>query len=189
VEAPKKSDVGKRPALDTLGPFRWQPYTAPGWTLKDGENRQHSLSDLKGKPVLMVFYLGSGCVHCLEQLNLLITSGKAFQEQGINIIAVSTEGVSSLSKTVGKLKIEENVPFPILSNESLTLFKEYRAYDDFEKMPLHGLFLVDGEGKVRWQDISFEPFTDMKFLADESRRLLTIGREPLLAGTAIRVKR
>jgi peroxiredoxin len=182
VEFVKKHDVGKRPELDSLGPFRWRPYAAPGWTLKDGDNVQHSLADYKGKPVLMVFYLGSGCAHCLEQLNLLITSRNLFQEQGINIVAVSTEGVSGLSKTVAKLKGEENIPFLILANEWLNSFKEYRAYDDFEKMPLHGIFLVDGEGKVRWQDINFEPFTDFKFLAGESRRLLTIGREPLLAG-------
>ncbi len=26
------SDLGHRPPLDELGPFRWQPYTAPSWT-------------------------------------------------------------------------------------------------------------------------------------------------------------
>ena len=39
-------------------------------------------------------------------------------------------------------------------------------------MPLHGTFLIDGQGLVRWQDISFEPFTDTKFLLAESTRLL-----------------
>jgi len=186
VPLPKKPDAGKRPELATLGPFHWKPYNAPGWTLKDTDGQPHSLADFKGRSVLMVFYLGSGCGHCLEQLNLFITSRKQFEEQGINIIAVSTESISGLARTADKLKNEGNLPFPILSNESLDIFKEYRAFDDFEKMPLHGTFLLDREGKVRWQDISFEPFTDLKFLADESRRLLAIGREPLVAGVPSR---
>jgi peroxiredoxin len=184
VAAPKRKDIGKRPELETLGPFRWRPYNAPGWTLKDTNGRQYSMSEFKGKPVLMVFYLGSGCRHCLEQLDLLISARKEFQEQGINIMAVSTEDISGLARTADKLKKDGTLPFPIVSNESLDVFKEYRAYDDFEKMPLHGTFLVDGEGKVRWQDISYDPFTDLKFLANESRRLLAIGKEPLLVGNS-----
>src|SRR5262249_22630195 len=39
LAAAEKSDVGLRPVLDTLGPFRWQPYLAPGWTLSDGDHR------------------------------------------------------------------------------------------------------------------------------------------------------
>jgi len=182
IAPPKKKDTGKRPDLDTLGPFRWQPYSAPAWTLKDAEGQSHSLSDYKGRPILLVFYLGSGCSHCLEQLNLMASSAKPFEEQGIIMMAISTESPSGLSRTAAKIKIEAGLPFPIVSNESLKSFKDYRAYDDFEQMPLHATFLIDGGGKVRWQDISYEPFTDFKFLAAESRRLLAIGREPLVAG-------
>jgi hypothetical protein len=39
-------------------------------------------------------------------------------------------------------------------------------------MPLHGTFLIDGKGRVRWQEISYEPFMDAKFLLEESKRLL-----------------
>ncbi len=46
----------------------------------------------------------------------------------------------------------------------MRVFKNYRAYDDFEKMALHGTFLIDGMGKMRWQNIGFEPFMHVKFL-------------------------
>jgi hypothetical protein len=39
---------------------------------------------------------------------------------------------------------------------------------------------------VRWQDISYEPFTDMKFLLAESKRLLALGKSELVAGGATR---
>jgi hypothetical protein len=54
----------------------------------------------------------------------------------------------------------------------LKVFKQYRAYDDFEQQPLHGTFLIDRQGLVRWQDISYEPFTEVEFLLRESKRLL-----------------
>ena len=84
------------------------------------------------------------------------------------------------SQARSKVKSSE-FRFPILSDKSLKTFKAYRAYDDFEKMPLHGTFLVDGNGKVRWQDISYDPFTELKFLAAESRRLLGMGKSDFAA--------
>ncbi|MBT5621598.1 MAG: hypothetical protein HOJ65_12640, partial [Verrucomicrobia bacterium] len=36
----------------------------------------------------------------------------------------------------------------------------------------HGTFLIDRQGLVRWQDISYEPFTEAEFLLRESKRLL-----------------
>jgi alkyl hydroperoxide reductase subunit AhpC len=55
----------------------------------------------------------------------------------------------------------------------MTVFRQYRCYDDFEKAALHGTFLIDAAGRIRWQDISHEPFMDMTFLLRESRRLLS----------------
>jgi hypothetical protein len=52
------------------------------------------------------------------------------------------------------------------------MFKEYRCFDDFENQPLHGTFIIDAKGMVRWQDISYEPFMNHEFLLKESTRLL-----------------
>ena len=131
--------------------------------------------------MLVVFYLGYGCNHCIEQLNLLAPIAKDFQSQGISIVAVSTDSVDGLHKTVEKAKLEGGFPFPIVSDKTLDTFKAYRAYDDFEQMALHGTFLIDGAAKVRWQDISFEPFKDLKFLLGESRRLLGLSKQQVAA--------
>jgi peroxiredoxin len=179
--APVKPDVGDRPQLETLGPFRWQPSMAPEWTLADSDGKSRSLSDYQGRPVVVVFYLGAGCVHCIEQLNLLTPAAKDFESQGINILAVSTETPQGLHKTLQKSSKPGGFPFPIVADPSLAAFKAYRAFDDFEDMPLHGTFLVDGEGKIRWQDIGYDPFTDFRFLAAESKRLLGLTRKLVAA--------
>ena len=66
---------------------------------------------------------------------------------------------------------------PILSNSDLDVFKSFRCFDDFEGQPLHGTILVDGQGRIRWQDIGYEPFKDVGFLLEESKRLLGISSE------------
>ncbi len=169
---PQATDVGTRPALDSLGPFRWQPMPAPDWTLSDSEGKRVSLKQYRGKSVVVLFYLGNGCVHCLEQLNAFGPATKEFADAGISLVAISTDSADGLKKTLAQSKSDEGFRFPLLSDQSLGAFKSFRAFDDFEDLPLHGTFLIDGQGLVRWQDISFEPFTDTKFLLTESRRLL-----------------
>ena len=39
-------------------------------------------------------------------------------------------------------------------------------------MTLHGTFLIDPSGKLRWMDVGPEPFQDPKFLLEEAKRLL-----------------
>jgi peroxiredoxin len=166
------SDVGERPSLDSLGPFRWHPSPAPDWTLPGLDGEIVSLQANRGKPVIVIFYLGFGCPHCIEQLNAFAPMTKEFDDAGISLVAISTDTVEGLKKTFAKSKTEGTFPFPLVSDHELNIFKAYRAFDDFENIPLHGTFLVDGEGLVRWQDISYEPFKEIKFLLAESKRLL-----------------
>ena len=167
--------IGDRPPLDSLGPFRWHPSAAPEWRLPDAEGKERALADFRGKPVLVLFYLGSGCVRCVEQLNTFAPMEKEFAAAGIPIVAVSTESSDALHKTAAQAKDAGGFPFPILADPSLAAFKSYRAFDDFEHIPLHGAFLIDGAGCVRWQDISFQPFKDAKWLLGECKRLLSFG--------------
>ena len=169
-----KTDVGVRPALDTLGPFRWQPSSALPWSLPDASGKQRSLSDYRGKPVVVIFYLGNGCVHCTEQLSAFAPMVQAFKAAGIDLIGVSTDSVADLNLALGATQTANGFPFPLVADPTKTLFKTYRAFDDFEKIPLHGTFFIDGEGLVRWQDIGFEPFMDVKFLLEEAKRLLAM---------------
>ena len=168
------ADSGQRPELASLGPFRWHPYRAPDWSLPDQTGETRLSGEFKGKPTLLLFYLGSGCSHCIEQLNTFGPMAKEFEAAGINLIAVSTERPEDLHKTYALAKDEDGFTFPVLADETLATFKAYRAFDDFETMPLHGTFLIDTDGLVRWQDISFQPFTQAKWLLTESKRLLAL---------------
>lgn len=167
-------DIGVRPSLDSLGTFRWQPSPAREWVLKDAKDELHALIDYKGKPVVVIFYLGYGCLHCAEQLHAFAPKVEEFKQAGIDVIAISSDDLPGLKISIANYDKGE-LPIPLVANPELDVFQAYRAYDDFEKKPLHGTFLIDAEGLVRWQDISYEPFMDADFLLKESQRLLSQG--------------
>ena len=170
VKAPK-ADTGNRPTLDSLGPFRWAPSLALDWHLKDADGKEHTLAEYRGKPVVVLFFLGSGCLHCADQIKEFGKVHSQFAAAGIDMVAVSSDDESGLKNSIENYG-NEPLPMKLLSDAKLEAFHSYRCFDDFENLPLHGTFLIDGQGLVRWQDISYEPFKDTKFLLAESQRLL-----------------
>ena len=164
-------DVLERPNLTSLGPFHWTPSPAPGWKLQGAKAGTVALEDYRGRPVLVVFFLGFGCVHCVEQLDAIKPLVKDFAGAGIDIVTIGTD---KLDQVKTSLENGGGLDFPVLSDPDGEIFKRYRAWDDFENMALHGTFLVDGEGLVRWQDISYEPFMETEFLLAECKRLLAL---------------
>ncbi|MDA7922060.1 peroxiredoxin family protein [Verrucomicrobiales bacterium] len=174
---PAASDLGERPPLDTLGPFRWSPPKAPGFRLTNADHVNSSLGSLTERPVLLIFFLGRGCTHCMEQLNAFAPTYQKYKDAGIDIVAISTDTVTGLNKTFQEAGEGKNpFPFPLYSDEMLHTFKDYRAYDDFEKKPLHGTFLIDTSQHIRWQNISFEPFMYPNWMLEESIRLLGLDK-------------
>jgi peroxiredoxin len=154
--------------LESFGPFRWSGWQAPEWSLPNHEGRTVRRSDFRGKPIVVIFYQGMGCVHCVEQLADFSPKAKDFSDAGIEIIAIGTDTVEALKTSIGR----GTLPFTVLSDPGATAFRAFHAYDDFERMPLHGTSLIDGAGRVRWQDIGAEPFSDADFLFTEAKRLL-----------------
>lgn len=169
-EAP--DDLGPRPDLESLGPFRWSPYQAPEWTAYSSQGDEITDQQYEGKPRIVIFYLGFGCLHCVEQLTAFAPLTEDFSVAGIEIVGISTENLAELRK--GMDRYEESIPFPLLASDEQQAFKDYRCWDDFENQPLHGTFLIDAQGRVRWQDIGYEPFTDGQFLLEEAERLLAL---------------
>lgn len=151
---PAQDDVrGFRPAQEPLGPLLWSPQSAP------------KLPGLKkGRPTLVVFSLGAGCERCMTQLKAVSERSADWKALGIDLLAVTTDEKIDLAR----------YPFPVLTDPKASLYRRWGAFDDFENMPLHGLFLVDTDGKVRWQDISFQAFLEMDFLVKEAQRLLAV---------------
>jgi len=175
--APKREDSGIRPALNALGPVFWHPPAAPVFEALDLDAKPLKSTDFTSKkPTLFLFYLGHECGHCVEQMQAFAKAAPDFEKAGIQVVGVTIEP-SPVAKNLRlklNLKKDQPLPFPILCDSSLEAFKKVRAYDDFERESLHATVLVDKEGRQRWQDISYTPFVDHKFILDESKRLLSL---------------
>jgi peroxiredoxin len=183
------ADVGERPPLDSIGPFLWHPPAAPSFALREADGKPATLADYRGRPVLVLFYLGHGCLHCVEQLNRFGPKAKELADLGISLVAISPEAPDELKKSRAAYRGQGDYPFRLLSDPKLETFKAYRAYDDFENLPLHGTFLIDGRGLLRWHDISAEPFNDVDFVLREAKRLLALPAPPAALRGPVSVRR
>jgi peroxiredoxin len=172
VPAKAPLDLGDRPSLDSLGPFRWTPPLAPVWSAQGSDGELKSTKHFADKPLILILYLGFGCVHCAEQLKEFSPKVEEFRKAGIEVAAISTESLAKLQS--GLRNYDDEMKIPLIANPELDIFKEFRCFDDFEGVPLHGTFLIDQNGRIRWQDIGHEPFMGAKFLLEESARLLKL---------------
>ncbi len=170
--------AGKPEDLSHLGPLRYQPPTAPSYQLTAEDGSPAGSETFAGRPVVLMFYLGHSCGHCVEQLNAFAPLADRYAEAGIALAAISPEpreelvAVHEFCDGPVEEGVEKHFPFPLYSDPSYTAFKAFRAFDDFEGQPLHGTFLIDAEGKLRWLDVGYEPFMDGEFLLEECERLL-----------------
>ncbi|HEY7546843.1 MAG TPA: redoxin domain-containing protein, partial [Blastocatellia bacterium] len=157
----------KKTVLDHLGPNVWEPYEAPELAALDSEGRKVTLADFKGKNVLLIFYLGEECPHCLLQLREVAKRYKELAGMDTEVLAVSSDKPEENAESLKK----GDIPFKLLSDTSLENAKRYKSFDDFEEIALHSTILIDRRGRVHWARTGGDPFMDFDFLSKEIQRL------------------
>jgi peroxiredoxin len=160
------------PDFETSGPFLWRPFEASPFQVTNLENCRVQSTTLWKRPTVVLLYLGMGCLHCVEQLQAFIPEAESFAEVGIDIVAIGTDPVPELKTALERFGPTNSIRF--YSDPELEAFHALRAYDDFEKMPLHGTYLIDRCGAILWQDMGAEPFVDTRFLLKEAVRMLEL---------------
>jgi peroxiredoxin/tetratricopeptide (TPR) repeat protein len=170
AEPPTDELTTGRVDLATLGPLAWSPSPAEPFSRTDTAGASWDLAAHKGRNVVVLFFLGGKCAHCMQQLQVFGAEVGALKAINTDLVAVGTDDLAS-SKALKENADGVKFPFPMLPDPSLEVFKRYRAYDDFEGAPLHGTFLIDAAGNVRFQRISAEPFLDVDFIKAESARV------------------
>jgi peroxiredoxin len=144
--------------------------SAPAWNLPDASGKNFSLAQYKGKPVVVIFYEGYGCIQCMKQLNAFATKARDFADAGIDLVAISTDVPEDLKNALEPFEKKGGFPFPLVSDAKLNVFKAYRCVD-FDNQPLHGTFLIDADGRVRWRDIGDRPFNDPALVLTQGKQL------------------
>jgi len=153
--------------LDHLGPNLWEPYEAPALDALDSKAKRVTLDEYRGRNVLLIFYLGEECPHCLEQLTEVTKRKDELFRLDTDVLAVSSDTPEHNAKS---LRIGQ-LPFRLLSDVKLENARRFKSYDDFEELALHSTILIDRRGRVRWARHGGDPFTDFDFLFKEIKRL------------------
>ena len=123
---------------------------APDFTLPDQNGEMHSLSDYKGKKVVLYFYPKDNTPGCTKQACNFGELYPQFQEKGAVVIGISKDSVSSNKKFEEKY----GLPFTLLSDTELAAIK---AYDVWKEKKNYGkvsmgvvrtTYLIDEEGNI-----------------------------------------
>jgi peroxiredoxin/tetratricopeptide (TPR) repeat protein len=170
---PRDSSPGQqrnymRTALEKFGPNNWEPYAAPLLDVKDASGKRVTLDQFKGKNVILVFYLGQECAHCMKQLHDIGNKKDEWEKLDTVVLAVSS---AAPEKNADKLKAFGDLPVQLLSDDHFANAHRFHSYDDFEEMELHSTILIDKLGRVHWARNGGEPFGDMAFLAKQLERM------------------
>lgn len=162
-----------RTSLEKFGPSKWEPYAAPMLDAKDSKGKRVTLSEYRGKNVILVFYLGQECALCVQQLHDIAKRKSDRDAQDTVVLAISG---ASPEKNASDLKSMGDLPMRLLSDDAHANAHRFHSYDDFEDMELHSTVLIDKLGRVYWARTGGEPFSDMDFLMKQIIRMNDLAR-------------
>jgi alkyl hydroperoxide reductase subunit AhpC len=108
----------------------------------------------------------------LQEFGKALADLKALNTEIVAVGTDDAEATRALKTNADGVKF----PMPLLADPGKELFRAYRAYDDFEDQPLHGTFLIDARGDVRFQRVSADPFLDVDFIKAEAARISKMPR-------------
>ena len=142
--------------------------TAPDFELSDTEGHQVALRDLRRDgPVIVVFYYGYYCSHCVAQLFGLEEDLPKFAEHGVHIVALSADPPET---TAARFRQYGHFPFPVLSDRGNKVAERYGVYapavGDRDEDLKHGTFVVDTSGRIIWGYAGSQPFVDNRLLLE-----------------------
>lgn len=125
---------------------------APAFTLHSTPDQKVSLSDFKGRPVVLVFYPADWSPVCSDQLSLYNEIMPEFRKYQAELIGISVDGPWCHLAFDRQRKFQ----FPLLADfePKGKVAKEYGAYQNRIGMAERALFVIDPQGIIQWSYLS-----------------------------------
>lgn len=151
--------MASTPDLGTAAP----DFTLPAIVLSgtDVERRDFTLSEHRGKPIVLAFYPGDDTPVCTKQMCAYSNELERFTGIGAEVWGISPQGVESHEK----FALRHGLQMPLLADPDKSVIQKYGI-----AMPGLGLkrsvFLVDAGGVLRWKHVArlgltFQPVTTL----------------------------
>jgi peroxiredoxin len=122
--------------------------TAPDFTLSSGPQHSLTLSDVRGRPVVLAFYPADWSPVCSDQMALYQAVLPAFEEYGATVLGLSVDGVWCHRAFAEN----RNLTFPLLADfePKGEVSRRYGSYDASSGESERNLFVLDPHGTVFW---------------------------------------
>ena len=125
---------------------------SPDFSLQSAPDKRLSLSELRGRPVILVFYPADWSPVCGDQLGLYNELREEFAKFDAVLLGISVDGVWCHAEFAK----DRHYHFPLLDDfepkgEVARRFGVYRQTDGFSE---RALFVLDKQGVIRWSYVS-----------------------------------
>ena len=143
---------------------------APDFTLTDKNGKVVSLSDFRGKKVVLYFYPKDNTPGCTRQACAFAGLYEGFRAKNTEVIGISKDSVASHVKFAEKY----NLPFVLLADPQRAAIEAYGVWQEKKQCGkvsmgvVRTTFLIDEEGKIAAVLPKVKPDTN----AEEVLRLL-----------------
>lgn len=127
---------------------------APDFTLHNTEKNKISLSDFRGKNVLLLFFPLAFTGVCTNEMCSMRDSLAAYNSMNAEVIGISVDSLF----TLGQFKKENNLNFQLLSDFNKEVSPAYGCLYDTFAFDMHGVskrsaFVLDKEGIIRYAEV------------------------------------
>jgi peroxiredoxin len=125
---------------------------APDFTLPSTPDQRVTLSELRGRNVVLAFYPADFSPVCGDQMALYNEVRGDFESLGAQLIGLSTDGPWCHAAFAQSRKLH----FPLLSDfePKGAVAKLYGVYRDHDGTSERALFVIDAAGVIRWSFVS-----------------------------------
>jgi thioredoxin-dependent peroxiredoxin len=123
---------------------------APDFRLPDSAGDFVSLSDFRGRHVVVYFYPSAGTPGCTKQACDFRDNLAELNDAGFAVVGISPDKPAKLAKFVA----DEGLTFPLLSDESREVLTAWGAFGEKQNYGrtimgvIRSTFIVDPEGKI-----------------------------------------
>ena len=130
--------------------------TAPDFTLRDQHGQSTTLSQYRGKRVVVVmFYPWAFTRVCTSELCDVRDAMPHLQNEAVQILAISCDPVYSLRAYAE----QEGLSYPLLSDfwPHGEVAQAYGVFEHSRGCALRGTFVIDHDGVLRWNIVNAIP--------------------------------
>jgi peroxiredoxin len=121
---------------------------APDFTLPVTPDQRISLTELRGRPVILAFYPADWSPVCGDQMALYNQILPEFMKAGAELLGISVDGVWCHRAFAE----DRHLHFPLLADfePKGDVARRYGVYREDEGTTERALFVIDGDGVIRW---------------------------------------